>query len=200
MAEFFSTAYPDLAAIEALLPSNDMVIQRKGGAWVVRTMDQLRKDLKVPLLIPGDGAKHAVTGTLTETLLASRIVPGGALGPNGFLEIHYAFSRTSNANAHALRVRLGGTGITGSLAAETVTPNIANDGLLVRVFNVSSEAAQKMIRGSSSVGLGGSTNAILTAAVDTSADWQLAFTGQLATATADEIALESFSAIAHYGA
>ena len=39
----------DLTAIAALAPANDDVIQRKGGAWVNRTMAQLKADLALVL-------------------------------------------------------------------------------------------------------------------------------------------------------
>lgn len=45
----------DLTAIAALSPSNDDIIQRKGGAWVNRTMAQLATDLDSSFLTPAEG-------------------------------------------------------------------------------------------------------------------------------------------------
>lgn len=45
----------DLTAIAALSPSNDDIIQRKGGVWTNRTMAQLATDLDSSFLTPAEG-------------------------------------------------------------------------------------------------------------------------------------------------
>lgn len=79
----------DLAAIAALNPSNDDVLQRKGGAWANRTIAQLKTDLGVddaaaalPTVVqtqqrPGDVAKR-FTSSLTGAADAAADAPGTA--------------------------------------------------------------------------------------------------------------------------
>lgn len=59
----FSTAKPDLQAIEVLTPSNDDIIQRKSGAWTNRTMAQLAADLagKETVYVPASAMIPATT-------------------------------------------------------------------------------------------------------------------------------------------
>jgi hypothetical protein len=58
----------DLTAIAGLTPTNDDIIQRKGGAWVNRTLTQLVTDLVAPLA----SAKVAFLNT------AAQVITGGA--------------------------------------------------------------------------------------------------------------------------
>lgn len=58
----------DLAAIAALTPSNDDILQRKSGAWTNRTLAQLAADLGVPTLSADNtwtGQNTFAAGTLT---------------------------------------------------------------------------------------------------------------------------------------
>lgn len=53
----------DLTAIAAISPSNDDVVQRKGGAWTNRTMAQLQTDLNLPAnTVTGLAGKVDTTG------------------------------------------------------------------------------------------------------------------------------------------
>lgn len=54
----------DLAAIEALTPTDDDIIQRKSGAWTNRTVSQLKSDLALNLVPNVDArARASHTGT-----------------------------------------------------------------------------------------------------------------------------------------
>lgn len=60
-----------LAAIAALTPANDDVIQRKAGAWTNRTPAQLKTDLAVNNVDnTSDATKNSATATLTNKTLA----------------------------------------------------------------------------------------------------------------------------------
>lgn len=72
----------DLAAIAAIAPSNDDVIQRKAGAWTNRTMAQVKTDLVLVKADVGlgnvdntsDATKDAAVATLTNKTLTSPVI------------------------------------------------------------------------------------------------------------------------------
>lgn len=57
------------------------------------------------------GVARAITGTSQQQIFAGT-VPGGSLGPNGFLRLSGQISCTNNANAKTLGLYIGGTLIT----------------------------------------------------------------------------------------
>lgn len=64
----------DLAAIAALTPANDDIIQRKSGAWTNRTLAQLASDLGVPTLSANNtwtGQNIFAAGTITASAPAT---------------------------------------------------------------------------------------------------------------------------------
>lgn len=71
----------DLTAIAAISPSDDDVIQRKAGAWINRTMAQLKADLALAKWDVGlgnvdntsDSTKNSATVTLTNKRITPRI-------------------------------------------------------------------------------------------------------------------------------
>ncbi len=90
----------DLTAIAGLTPTNDDVLQRKGGAWVNRTIAQLLTDLNV------SGAYQPVDADLTAIAALTTTSYGRSV-----LEL---------ADAAALRT-LGGLGTMSTQAASSVT-------------------------------------------------------------------------------
>lgn len=65
----------DLAAIAALSPTNDDIIQRKVGAWTNRTMAQLKTDLALNNVDnTSDATKNAAAVTLTNKTLTTPII------------------------------------------------------------------------------------------------------------------------------
>lgn len=78
----------DLTAIAGLSPSNDDIIQRKGGAWTNRTPAQLKTDLSLAKGDVGldnvddtsDADKNAATATLTNKTLTSPTFTDPVLG------------------------------------------------------------------------------------------------------------------------
>ena len=131
------------------------------------------------------GAAVSLTGTTSETTLASFTVKGGLVGANGKMKIWPLLSMTNNANAKTIRLKMDGNVIYGN--ARTNESHIQ---FLTIVRNTNSQSSQKLSAGIT-VGLGTSTAAITTLAVDTSADFNISVTGQLANA-ADSITLDGF--------
>lgn len=78
----------ELDAIAALAPDDDVVIQRKGGAWVARSPRQLLADLRKQATVATDAAFTLTPGTSAEvqchtgTLTADRTITLGS-GQNG---------------------------------------------------------------------------------------------------------------------
>jgi hypothetical protein len=131
----------------------------------------------------------AVTVTLTnttfETELASITIKGGLMGANGKLKIWPLVSMTNNANAKTVRVKMDGNVFYGNTRT-----NEAQLQFLSIVRNTNSQSVQKISSGITA-GLGVSTGAVASLTVDTSADFTINITGQLAVG-ADTLTLEGF--------
>jgi len=130
-------------------------------------------------------AAVSVTGTTAETTLLSFTVKGGLVGANGKMKIWPLLSMTNNVNGKTIRLKMDGNVIYGN--TRVLESHIQ---FLTVVRNTSSQSSQKLSAGIT-VGLGTSTAAITTLAVDTSADFNISVTGQLANA-ADSITLDGF--------
>lgn len=124
-----------------------------------------------------------------ENTLATVTVPGGALGLNGRLRVTALFTVTNSVNNKVLRVRF--SGISGTIyhtvtlttnASYKVEADIANRG-----------ATNSQVGGMASIGGGWGTSgsAVITSAVDTTADTTLLITGQKVTA-GETLTLESY--------
>lgn len=133
-----------------------------------------------------DATAQSITGTLTETTLATITIPAGSLGPNGSFEIETLWTVTNSANTKTLRVKLGSTAFA-NIAATTS----ASAQLHTRVANRNSAASQVGFPSANSSGFGVSSAAVTTGAVDTSQDAIVTITGQLASA-GETITLESY--------
>jgi hypothetical protein len=132
----------------------------------------------------------SVTGTLTETALATCTIPAGAMGLNGGVMIYSTWTVTNSANNKTTRIRLGGIG--GTAHNDTVWTTIATVPDARRIRNRNSASSQV---GSTAAASGGgfstTSGAVVTSSVDTTAAVDLVFTGQLAN-TGETITLESY--------
>jgi hypothetical protein len=150
------------------------------------------------LLFPLGQSSVAVshTGNTDETVLATVTIPAGAIGPNGQLLIQALWAFTGT-NTKTPRIRLGGIG--GSIfyaAAHTTNLSCTS---ITRIGN--RNAANSQVAGVVSIasGVGASASGVFTAAVDTSAEVTLVFTGQL-TNTGEAISIESYFVGLQYAA
>jgi hypothetical protein len=132
----------------------------------------------------------SVTGTTTETALATVTVPAGAMGPNGGIEIRSVWSFTNSANNKTLRVRHGGVAGTQFLTLIQTTNASYSD--VRRIRNRASAASQigSMAAGASG-GLGTNSAALVTGANDSSTALDVVLTGQLALGS-ETLTLESY--------
>jgi len=132
----------------------------------------------VPLGVSAVGVSH--TGNTNETVIATTVIPGGAMGSNGVLQIISHWSFTNNGNVKTMRIRFADIGGTAFLSTTGTT------GLSTQVFT--------LIRNRNNVasqnGFAGGATAPVTATVNTAVAQNLVFTAQLATGT-DTLTLES---------
>lgn len=129
--------------------------------------------------------------------LATFSVPGGLLGPNGWLEIFFNASSNSNALTKHFAVDIGGANI----AAPTILSNQTSLGWTNYVFNTASELSQKCANIGSSP-FGSSPNPNINLSVDTRANFNVVikvkWSAQAAPAGADTITLNGYYIKAHY--
>lgn len=145
-------------------------------------------------VIAASGVSASHTGSTSETTLASIILPGGALGPNGALRISSQWSHTNSANNKTLRYRLGGS----VLMAPVLTATAASAHQRT-IQNRGAENAQVTQGAGFGNSFGGTTNPAATSAIDTSTDQTLTITGQLAN-SGESLTLESYLVESYFGA
>jgi hypothetical protein len=133
-------------------------------------------------LIAKSGVTSAVTGTASETTLATITIPPNTLGANGQIKINAYWSATVSANTKTIRARLGG--LAGSIImseayANLTAANIWSSSLLFDQNATNAQTtASEFSRGDGLV-----TTVFLTTAVDMTQSQSLVLTGQLVTTT-----------------
>jgi hypothetical protein len=128
---------------------------------------------------------NSITGTTTETTLASVTIPANAMGANGIVRVTTGWSHNSSASSKTLRVKFGGTTFgSGNITTNATTRDqrqIANR-----------NATNSQIGTATTLGgFASSGSAIVTSTVDSTANVTLAITGQL-TNTSETITLEYY--------
>ena len=130
----------------------------------------------------------SITGTLTETALATITIPAGAMGPNGVIRVQLLWTVTNNANAKTLRIRLGGIGGTAHMTisgASTVSVTAH------RVIANRNSQSSQVSSSAATTAFGNGAAAVVTGAIDTSASQTLVITAELGN-IADTVTLESY--------
>ncbi|WIA57837.1 hypothetical protein N6H05_08585 [Sphingobium sp. WTD-1] len=147
----------------------------------------LRAELKSPYILAQHGAASAaLTGGTAALDFVTVTLPGGALGPNGSIEIETYWTCTENANTKTVSITLDGS----VMQTFGLTTN-GKAGALMRLANRNSASAQLISRNATTSPYGSSTVAHGTAAIDTSVDKVLTIRGQLANG-ADSLTLEGY--------
>lgn len=135
-------------------------------------------------------AAQALTGTTAETAIATVTVPGKLLGKNGILRITTNWGHTNNANAKSLRIRVGTVAGTQLLSASAASA--LRTYAMIALHNRNNVAAQiGNTNTGSTTGYGQNTSTPLTTTIDTDADFNIVFSGQLGVGT-DTITLEGY--------
>lgn len=146
------------------------------------------------VILGQSGAALALTGTVSETILATIVVPAGYMGLNGVIRIRTLWTATNNANNKTRRIRFGlsgagtgGTVILGAASASTISMQH-----FTQIQN--RNATNSQIGMSTGAGTGGWSEIASAAAaptIDTTLACELAITGQLAS-SGDTLTLESY--------
>lgn len=138
------------------------------------------------IVIAQSAVASPITGTTTETTLATITVPANVMGANGRIEITTMWSTTNSANNKTLRVKFGS--LTMQSIVMTTNASIQVTAIIANRNNTASQVASP----NSSTGTGATTNAVQTASIDTTAAVTILITGQLAN-TGETITLEAYS-------
>lgn len=141
-------------------------------------------------LLAASAVAASVTGTTSETALATVTIPGGAMGLNGGVEIRSTWSYTNSANNKFLRAKFGGAGGTAFLDATQTATATWGDSRRIRNRNsLASQVGSMSTAGTG--GVGSSSAAVVTGAINSAVDQTIVFTAQLALGT-ETITLESY--------
>lgn len=140
-----------------------------------------------PSVLGQSGVASSVTGTTTETTLATIPVPAGIMGLNGVLRITTVWTVTNSANNKALRVVLGGSLFSG---VDLTTTASAQFQAHIRNRGVANSQIGFIV--SSGFPFSTSGGSPVTGAVNTAVAQNLLITGQLASG-AETITLEAYT-------
>lgn len=148
----------------------------------------------MPFLAASAVTGMSVTGTTSETVLATISLPANIMGPNGILRVTSLWQVTNSANNKILTWRLGasGNGIAGDIFGQTTQTTVAAMRMQQQVQNRNSVSSQVALSGIGTGGWGTTTAGIATATRDTSVALDLVFTGTLAN-TGETITLHSYT-------
>lgn len=144
----------------------------------------------VPKLLAASAVAASITGTLTETALATIPIPAGVLGLNGGIEIRSVWSTTNSANSKTMRTRLGGIGGSQFMTLAVTTSATTSDERRIRNRNSASSQIGSAPAGTTGY-LANTANTLPTGAVNTAAAVDLVLSAQLAN-TGETITLESY--------
>lgn len=147
------------------------------GTWVGRNV----------LPFQSGAASAALTGSTSETVLATLTLPGGTLGPNGSINVDALWSNNNSAGTKTLRCRFGGlTGMIFGTSTSSTTVAARATGFMQ---NRNSASAQI---GSNNAGFIASNAAHNTGVLDTANAQDIVITGQLGVGT-DSMTLEGYT-------
>lgn len=140
---------------------------------------------KITPMYAASHVDHAVTGTLSSTALWTLVIPGGTVGANAMIRVTTLWEYTNSSNTKNLRVKLSTTAFANVAVTTTASVNLAT---CIQFRNsVSSQIGGPANSGG---GYGGSTSALVTAALDFSQDQTLTIEAQL-TNTGETITLRA---------
>lgn len=146
-------------------------------------------------LIAQSAVRTSTSGT-GEDVLATVTIPAGAMGANGRLIIYAVWTVTSSGNNKVTRIRFGG----GSGTIYGTSGNLTTQVTFVDYRTIANRnATNSQIGGGSTTPIGGTSAAVVTSAVDTTAAVDLVFSGECADG-GDTTHLESYEVWVAYGA
>lgn len=144
-------------------------------------------------------ASTTLTGSTSETVLATISFAANSLGANGSIEVTAYFSNNNSGNSKTARVRIGaaGAGTGGTLTQAVAVTTTLSLKTVNEIFN--RNATNSQVAGMNNGSIGAAAAAVNTAAIDTTAAFEVVITGQLAN-SGDNMALEAYRVKLNYSA
>lgn len=139
-----------------------------------------------PVTLAQSAVASSVTGTLSETVLASVTIPGGMMGPNGALRVTATWSYTNSANTKRPIVNFGGVQFQ-SIPFSTVASSETE-----RTIRNRGATNSQVCVGLAATGFSSTSSATITSSIDTRVDQVLTLSGTLANIT-ETITLEGYT-------
>ncbi len=147
-------------------------------------------NLKGIYILASSAVASSITGTTTETALATVTIPAGAMGATGMLRVSTQWSYTNSANNKTIRIRFGGMSGTQYLSVTpTTTASLRDIPRLIMNRNATNSQIGGVVSGTA--GYAPTTGSCVTSAVDTTSAVDLVMTAALAN-TGETITLESY--------
>lgn len=153
---------------------------------VLSTEDRIAwaRVLKQPVIISSHGVRASHTGSTSEVILATIPCPGLLANDQLVIESQWG-GITNNSNIKTPRIRFNGS----SVHAPTLT-TVASFQDRARISN-RNNVASKVINANSATVFGATTAGVITASIDTSEEFEITLTAELANA-GDTMRLESY--------
>lgn len=110
-----STIKPTLTEINYLQGVTDTIQEQLNKRYTAAQADTLFPKIAdgqaayIKECLYANGTKISNTGSTTENTVLTFTIPGGKMGPNGYLDIDVFFSHTSNTNYKSFNVYINGT-------------------------------------------------------------------------------------------
>lgn len=142
-----------------------------------------------PQILAQSGVPATVTGTLTQTVLATIPIPANALGPNGALRIKFSAQATNNTNNKTITVALAGVSAWG-ISTGASTAGTIESGLEIK--NVGVQNSQIWTRTNASPWTSTATGSLPVSSVNMAAAQVLTIMGTLAVST-DYLTLATYT-------
>ena len=143
-------------------------------------------------LVASSGVQVAHTGDTALTTLITKSIPGGLLGPNGFLRVTFLVTCTSNANTKGFHVTYGGT--TFFFRNETTNALGRHQ---IQITNRGATNSQVAAASGLAGGFSAGNLSTVTSSIDTDSAQDLLFRVQLGN-SGDTARFESYSVEAFY--
>jgi hypothetical protein len=181
----FGYANGSTGGVAGLVPAPaaaDNVNVLTGAGWSALATSQIPSVIR---LATSDCAAHAVSTGVSETILKTFSFTAASLptiGAGSIIRVQTLWTCTNSGNNKTLKIRIGaasaGTG--GTALRSAVLTTTATLGTDVVLF-VRSTSSQLCTVAGLTVHEGGSTSAPISAAIDLTANWEIAITGQTAS-------------------
>jgi len=156
------------------------------------------RDRKNPLIF-SSGNPITMPSDTNENIAASIPIPGGAMGPNGWIEVSLLWATAGPTGTKVTRIRMGGTGTDGnSIVAQTLSATVTHKQIEANSRNANSASAQVHPNNAQNDGTNpASTSPNGTGAVNTDVNWTLFINLTKATGS-DSAILLSYTVKVYY--